>query len=137
MSTANGLDPPSLRNEHGTQDERRIPAEATRYPLRPARKRSKEATAETTVSRRSSIRPLTSGNEPPWGVEPQTYALRVRRTPPSPSSRSPSVHVKVFTVHRTGHRRTPLEATKEATAEIENTFRAGMAGAFAASTRSS
>jgi hypothetical protein len=60
--------------------------------------------------------------EPPWGVEPQTYALRVRRTPPSSCSTGPSVHVKVFTVLRIGQRRTPLEATKEATPEIENGF---------------
>ena len=38
-----------------------------------------EATEEAEASRRSSIRPLNCGNEPPWGVEPQTYALREAR----------------------------------------------------------
>jgi hypothetical protein len=47
------------------------------------------------------------------------------------------MHVKVFTVLRIGHGRTPLEATKEATTEIENGFRAGTATVAADSTRSS
>jgi hypothetical protein len=53
--------------------------------------------------------------EPPWGVEPQTYALRVPNSSLSPCAPSPSVHVTMNTVHRARIRRTPLEATKEAT----------------------
>ncbi len=50
----------------------------------------------------------------------RTPDLRITSTPNpiSPCSRSPSAHVEVFTVLRIGHRRTPLEATKEATTEI-------------------
>src|SRR6187431_2107949 len=53
-----------------------------------------------------------------WGVEPQAYALRVRRTSTTPCTPSPSVHVTKRTVLTESHRRTPFEATKEATTEI-------------------
>ncbi len=57
--------------------------------------------------------------EPRWGVEPQTYALRVRPPPITGCSVRLSVHVEMLTVLRSDHSRTPLEATKEATAEIK------------------
>src|SRR3954454_13382776 len=53
--------------------------------------------------------------EPPWGVEPQTYALRVSSSSTAPCAPSPSAHVEKHTVHLEPHRRTPFEATKEAT----------------------
>ena len=53
--------------------------------------------------------------EPPWRVEPLTYALRVLRSPVAECSPSTSVHIPVVTVHSHDHRRTSLEATKEAT----------------------
>jgi hypothetical protein len=36
-----------------------------------------EVVATEVVVGRSSIKSVTCGPEPPWGVEPQTYALRV------------------------------------------------------------
>src|SRR3954452_8676058 len=56
--------------------------------------------------------------EPPLGIKPQTYALRVRRTSAAPCAPSPSVHVTRHTVLIESHGRTPFEATKEATTEI-------------------
>ncbi len=68
--------------------------------------------------------PPRGANEPPDGqtnvgrrrpTEPPNYALRVLRSPIAWCSPSNSVHVPVVTVHSHDHRRTALEATKEAT----------------------
>ncbi len=63
-----------------------------------------QATGQATTTRTSSIKTLTRENEPPWGVEPQTYALREIRSPPSRCSPSTSAHVKVITVLSGRHR---------------------------------
>ena len=59
--------------------------------------------------------------EPPWGVEPQTYALRVRESSITLSTCGLSVHVKVVTVLIRGHYITLFEATKEATPQSRHT----------------
>jgi hypothetical protein len=57
--------------------------------------------------------------EPPWGVEPQAYALRILTSPYTPCSPSPSVHViRVFTVLKSEHRAPTFRATNRATTEI-------------------
>ena len=59
---------------------------------------------------------LTCGKrEPPWGVEPQTYALRVRATAARWCAPSPSAHVEKRTALTKSHGATPFEATEEAT----------------------
>src|SRR4051812_21329619 len=52
--------------------------------------------------------------EPPWGVEPQTYALRVRASSAHRCAPSPSAHVTKHTMLIESHGTTAFEATKEA-----------------------
>lgn len=68
-----------------------------------------------------SSTPLDRANEPPWGVEPQSYALRVGSTSTAPCTPSPSLHLKKNTVLILRRGTTPFEATKEATTEINTT----------------
>ncbi len=58
--------------------------------------------------------------EPPWGVEPQTYALRESRSPMAPCTPSASVHVEAVTVLIGEHDRTASRATNRATTKIIN-----------------
>jgi hypothetical protein len=65
-------------------------------------------------------RSWTCGNEPPWGVEPQTYALREIRSSHPWCSPSPSAHVARITAHTGSLRGTPFRATDRATTKIRN-----------------
>jgi hypothetical protein len=76
------------------------PNQATEQHCRTAHTLRPQATRQATISRRSSIRPMNCGNEPPWGVEPQTYALREIRSSPPRCPPGPSAHVKPLTVRR-------------------------------------
>jgi hypothetical protein len=50
--------------------------QTTKNGLRPAETMSNQATRQATGPQRFSGMALTCENEPPWGIEPQTYALR-------------------------------------------------------------
>ena len=62
--------------------------------------------------------PLTCENEPPWGVEPQTYALRELSSPHTPCSLRAFLHVKPFTVLNETAGRTPFRSTNGSTFDL-------------------
>ena len=77
-----------------------------------------QATKQATFKRRSSIKPLTCVNEPPWGVEPQTYALRELPSSHTPRSCRAFLHVKPFTVLNETAGRTPFRSTNGSTFDL-------------------
>jgi hypothetical protein len=58
------------------------------------------------------------GVEPPWGVEPQTYALRELSSPHTPCTHRAFLHVKPFTVLNEGVCRTPFRSTNGSTFDL-------------------